>query len=125
MMTPADWDWVDGELKHLNMGKKLKSDLPHLIDGYHNENKDYEMYFHKDPETTTTTGWEDYAFRWLDEHEDDAFHAPGPGLGKRCESLNLFTLLLCLIRSEINVFTVVHGSEEYEEYVAQLEGRGE
>jgi hypothetical protein len=94
MIPPNNWDWADGTIKHIDMRKKLKKDLSHLIDGYLKENKNYELYFHKEDPAGISASWEDYAFHWLDEHEDNVFHSPGPSLVKRCEFLNVFISLL-------------------------------
>jgi len=87
MIPPDDWSWVDGVITHINMKDKLTRDLKHLVEGYQKENKSFKLYFHEtDPlKAATTTDWEDYSFSWLDEHEDDTFHNPGPSLAKRRE----------------------------------------
>jgi hypothetical protein len=91
-----DWDWIDGKLRHINMSQKLQNELPYLVDTYTDDSHGIELYFHAKNEDTLT-GWEDFAFRWLNEHEDKVFHNPGPSLVRRREFVNFFiSLLPCL-----------------------------
>jgi hypothetical protein len=94
-MTPPDnWKWADGKILHIDMKEKLARDLKHLVDGYRKENKNFKLYFHELNSQVETTDWEDYNFNWLDDHEDNTFHSPGPSLAKRREQISLLEFFM-------------------------------
>jgi len=121
MQPPEDnWDWVAGKITHIDMAKKLQTDLPYLIDAYNNDGPFTAEYFHENV-GEEVTNWEDYAFRWLTMEEYKVFHLPGPNMAKRSE----FHRFSCIFLSIIwNIFTVPAGTDEYEAYMDDMQSIG-
>jgi hypothetical protein len=76
--------------------EKLEEDLPYIIDAHKEVGPVKAEYFNK-PGAAKTTGWVDYAFRWLTAEEEAAFHLPGPNSAKRSEFLTSFIIITPLL----------------------------
>lgn len=114
-----NWDWLRGEIDHIDMETKLRQDLKYIMDAYRGEGG-VEPYYFNDDDEEEPSEWGDFAFRWLTANDINDFHLPGPSPGRRSE----FVAPVYSPWSDI-MFAVAKDTEEYGVYTHRLDVRRE